>query len=182
MDFSSRVFIFKSVPPIHISRPFALHLLNTKSYYHIPVAEFIDPWLGDKVNSGIGLSYRSGVDLVSPVRIYEFGYRTFISRSCKQSRNKRLPYWFIFASCMYKIYFLRRTEWCNLTLRHHRLSRQNTRIRTVKRRRQFPIRNALSTRNAMLRRQFPIRDAMLRRRRPPLRNALHRQKFPRNGC
>ncbi len=24
-----------------------------------PVAEFIDPWLGDKVNSGLGLSYRN---------------------------------------------------------------------------------------------------------------------------
>ncbi len=54
-----------------------------------PVAEFIDPWLGDKVNSGLGLSYRNarlymaggpvrqpyaGVDFIPQSRIFEFGY------------------------------------------------------------------------------------------------------------
>ncbi len=56
-----------------------------------PVAEFIDPWLGDKVNSGIGLSYRpanhacslgvpvrqpyAGVDFLPHLGIYyELGY------------------------------------------------------------------------------------------------------------
>ncbi len=54
-----------------------------------PVAEFIDPWLGDKVNSGIGLLYRgtpgymagglqqpyAGVDFIPQSGICEFGYR-----------------------------------------------------------------------------------------------------------
>ncbi len=53
------------------------------------VAEFIDLWLGDKVNFGIGLSYRpashvawragtiiyAGVDFIPQSGIYEFGYR-----------------------------------------------------------------------------------------------------------
>jgi hypothetical protein len=49
------------------------------------VAEFIVPDWGDKVNSGIGLSYRpaggpvrqpyGGVDYISPVRDHEFGLR-----------------------------------------------------------------------------------------------------------
>ncbi len=34
-----------------------------------PVAEFIDPWLGDNVNSGIGLTLSP-----SQLGIYEFGY------------------------------------------------------------------------------------------------------------
>jgi hypothetical protein len=33
-------------------------LKTKKGNSQSPVAEFIDPWLGDKVNSGIGLSYR----------------------------------------------------------------------------------------------------------------------------
>jgi hypothetical protein len=54
-----------------------------------PVAEFIDPDLEDKVNSGIELSYRparqyglagrydipyAGVNFIPPSGIYEFGY------------------------------------------------------------------------------------------------------------
>ncbi len=35
------------------------------------VAEYIDPWLGDKVNSGIGLSYRSASHVCSPARRYD---------------------------------------------------------------------------------------------------------------
>ncbi len=48
------------------------------------VVELIDPWLGDKVNSGIGLSYRpanllareplAGVDFILRSGIFEFGY------------------------------------------------------------------------------------------------------------
>ncbi len=55
-----------------------------------------DPWLGDKVDYVIGLSYRpkahepmqaggpvrqrfAGVDFIPPVRVYEFGYRCWIS-------------------------------------------------------------------------------------------------------
>ncbi len=60
------------------------------SKFHItqPVAKFIDPWLGDKVSSGIGFSwYRharlhgwragttTGVDFIPQSGIYEFGYR-----------------------------------------------------------------------------------------------------------
>ncbi len=60
-----------------------------------PVAEFIDPWLGDKVDSGIGLSYRPAsicslagrqpyarVDFIPPSqgRDYEFGYRNITRR------------------------------------------------------------------------------------------------------
>ncbi len=36
-------------------RPLAFVLLPGRV---LPVAEFVDPWLGDKVNSGIGLSHR----------------------------------------------------------------------------------------------------------------------------
>ncbi len=39
------------------------------------VAEFIDPWLGDKINSSIGSSY-AGVDFIPQSGIYEFGYRS----------------------------------------------------------------------------------------------------------
>jgi hypothetical protein len=33
--------------------------------FRTPVAEFKDPWLGDKVNSGIGLSYRPASHVAS---------------------------------------------------------------------------------------------------------------------
>jgi hypothetical protein len=35
-----------------------IHNSFTAPSISLPEAEFIDPWLGDKVNSGIGLSYR----------------------------------------------------------------------------------------------------------------------------
>ncbi len=64
---------------------------------YFPVAEFIDPWLGEKVNSGIGLPHRpashvawhactdpyAGVDLIPQSGIYEFGY-------CSTSCTRRL--------------------------------------------------------------------------------------------
>ncbi len=55
----------------------------------VPVAEFIDPWLGDKVNSGIGLSHRPAnrydnsmpeLTLSPQSGIYEFGYGPRISQ------------------------------------------------------------------------------------------------------
>ncbi len=75
-----------------------------------PVAEFIDPWLGDKVNSGIGLSYRHArlqgwravtttlclSWLYPPVRDYEFGYSAGIFKQYVGDRNRvgiGLSYW-----------------------------------------------------------------------------------------
>ncbi len=63
------------------SEHFQASLQATQSW---TLAEFIDPWLGDKVNSGIGLSCRpaslpvrqpyAGVDFIPRSGIYKFGY------------------------------------------------------------------------------------------------------------
>ncbi len=68
----------------------------------IPVAEFINPWLGDKVDYGIGLSYRpashvacgvsvqqlhAGVDFISQSGIYEFGYSNQLAGSLVSAPN-----------------------------------------------------------------------------------------------
>ncbi len=44
------------------------NLTLSQSRLRSPVAEFIDPWLGDKVNSGIGLSGTPGFIAGGPVR------------------------------------------------------------------------------------------------------------------
>jgi hypothetical protein len=52
------------------------------TFFHIkPVAEFIDPWLGDKVRSGIGFVVPArqpcslaGADFIPQSGIYEFGF------------------------------------------------------------------------------------------------------------
>ncbi len=45
---------------VQSSKPIGILCYNSSlfSARGTPVAEFIDPWLGDKMNSGIGLSYR----------------------------------------------------------------------------------------------------------------------------
>jgi hypothetical protein len=65
-----------------------------------PVAEFTDPCLGDKVNSGIGLSdvaWRAGtttlfrVDFIPQSGIYEFGYRRYkreqVCKGCSEASS-----------------------------------------------------------------------------------------------
>jgi hypothetical protein len=61
--------------------------------YH--VAEFIDPWGGDKVDSGIwpGGPVRqlyAGVDFILQVRVYEFGYWAPAMYSERADKNFQL--------------------------------------------------------------------------------------------